>query len=162
MADLTYTTKGTIKRAATNASTGNGLAYSGKVLTGTTELAASASGSTFWMGRFPSNARVALHSDVYYDDLATSGSPTLDIGIGSVKSNITSDPDALNDGINLSSAASNARVVKDIANVGKALWEYVSGQTTDPGGELDIYGSIKDAATNAAGTVSWEIITFND
>lgn len=158
MTDIAYTYDATVRRSNTDVVTGNGSAYKGIVHTATIELAASASGSTVKIGRFPSNARIALHSDIYYDDLATSGSPTIDIGIGSVNSNITSDPDALNDGINVYTAASNARVVKDIANVGKQLWEYVNGQTSDPSGELDIYLSVKDAATNAAGTVSTEII----
>jgi hypothetical protein len=158
MSDINYTYNATIRRANTDVVTGNGSAYKGIIHTSTIELAASASGSTVKVGRFPSNARISLHSDIYYDDLATSGSPTIDIGVGSVDSNITSDPDALNDGLNASSAASNARIVKDIANVGKQLWEYVNGQTSDPGGELDIYLSVKDAATNAAGTISTEII----
>lgn len=163
MADISYTNKATQRRAANvGTAQGNGIAYKPYVHTSTIELAASASGTTVLLGRFPSNARISLHSDIYWDDLATSGSPTLDIGVGSVDGNVTSDPDALNDGLNLSSAASNARVVKDIANVGKKLYEYVSGQSTDPGGLLDIYASVKDAATNATGTISAEFLVYLD
>lgn len=162
MADITYTYNATVRRTNTDVVTGNGSAYKAIVHTATIELAASASGSTVKIGRFPSNARIALHSDMYWDDLATSGSPTLDIGVGPVDSNITADPDALNDGLNASSAAASARVVKDIANVGKQLWEYVSGQAIDPKGMLDVYVSVKDAATNATGTISTEILYVVD
>lgn len=161
MADITYTSEMTVRRANTDVVTGNGSAYKAIVHTATTELAASSDGDTVKVGRFPSNARIALHSDIYFDDLASSGAPTLDIGVGSVDSNVTSDADALNDGIDIT-AAGNSRVVKDIANVGKELWEYVNGQTSDPGGELDIYLSVVDAATNQAGTVSTEILYVID
>lgn len=161
MADISYTNTATERRNNTGIVAGIGSAYDAKVLTATVELAASASGVTTKIGRIPSNARIALHSDIYWDDLATSGSPTLDVGLGSVDSNITSDPDALTNGLALSSA-SNARIVNDIANVGKRAWEYVNGQTTDPGGELDIYATVKDAATNAAGTISAEIVYYLD
>ena len=161
MTDVSYTTDATIRRTNTGVVPGKGEAYNAKIHTFTTELAASASGSTLKVGRFPSNARIGYNSQIHWDDLATSGSPTLDIGVGSVDNNITEDPDALNDGL-AASATGTSRVVKDIANVGKQLWEYVNGQTSDPGGELDIYISVKDAATNAAGTISGEIITYLD
>jgi hypothetical protein len=94
MADISYTNTATERRNNTGIVAGIGSAYDAKVLTATVELAASASGVTTKIGRIPSNARIALHSDIYWDDLATSGSPTLDVGLGSVGSNITSDPDA--------------------------------------------------------------------
>ncbi len=163
MADISYTNKATQRRSVPIETVqGKGEAYRPFVHTSTIELAASASGVKTLLGRFPSNARIALHSDIYWDDLATSGSPTLDIGVGSVNGNVTSDEDALNDGLNLSSAASNARIVKDVANVGKRLWEFVNGQTTDPGGELDIYATVKDAATTATGTISAEFMVYLD
>jgi hypothetical protein len=163
MADLSYTNKATQRRNANiGTAQGNGIAYKPIVHTSTIELAGSASGTTVLLARVPSNARIGLHSDVYWDDLATSGSPTLDIGIGPVDGNVTADPDALNDGLNLSSAASSSRVVKDIANVGKQVWEYVNGQSNDPGGLLDIYVSVKDAATNATGTISAEFMLYFD
>ncbi len=163
MADLTYTNKATQRRSVPIGTVqGKGEAYRPFIHTSTIELAGSASGTTILLGRFPSNARIALHSAVYWDDLATTGSPTLDIGIGPVNGNVTADPDALNDGLNLSSAASSSRVVKDVANVGKRLWEYVNGQTTDPGGELDIYLSVVDAATTATATISAELSLYMD
>ena len=157
MADLTYTNYATVRRNATGTVPGKGDAANVKCVTATVELAASASGVTTKAVRVPSNARIAGNSTIYWDDLATSGSPTLDVGLGSVDSNVTSDPDALNDGLAASSAGSSA-VVKDVANYGKRAWEFVSGQTTDPCGELDVYVSVKDAATNAAGTVTVEML----
>lgn len=159
MADLSYTNDGTVRRnASQNTVAGKGDAANVKCVTATVELAASASGVTTKMVRIPSNARLAGNSTIYWDDLATSGSPTLDVGLGSVGSNVTSDPDALNDGLAVSSAAGSSAVVKDAANYGKRAWEFVNGQSTDPGGELDVYISVKDAATNAVGTVTVELL----
>lgn len=124
--------------------------------TATVELAAAASSSTVTFFKVPSNARILGASQVYWDDLATSGSPTLDIGLFAVNANVTSDDDALNDGLALSSASTGTRVVKDIANYGKRAWEFVSGQTTDPGGYLTVKGTVRDAATTATGTITAE------
>lgn len=156
MADITYTNNATIRKATKTAS-GKGEGAGVKVLPATIELAASSSGATVKFGTIPSNARLLGMGRIYNDDLATSGSPTLDIGLGSVDSNITSDPDALTNGIALSSATTTREVLADAANVGKYAWELVSGQTTDPKGLLDVYGTVKDAATTATGTVSLEL-----
>ncbi len=155
MADVSYDKKATIRKATGTAS-GKGEGANVKAHVSTIELAASASGTTVKFGEIPSVARLLGIGRVYNDDLATSGSPTLDIGIGSVDSNITSDPDAINDGIDLSSATTTREVVKDAADVGKQAWELVSGQSADPKGLLAIYGTVKDAATTASGTVSLE------
>jgi len=156
MADISYTNDATERRANTGLVLGKGEAGSPKVVVSTIELAASASGTTVKLARLPSNARILPMSTIYADDLATSGSPTLDIGVGSVDSNVTSDPDGLNDGIDISTG-STTRMVKEIANSGLPLWDFVSGQSEDPGGLLDVYASVKDAATNAAGTITAEI-----
>lgn len=120
----------------------------------TVEVAADASaGSVYTMARIPSNARIHGPSIVYFDDLASTGSPTIDIGLKAVADNITTDDDALNDGIGVSAAAGSARVVKDIANIGKMAWEF-AGASADPGGVVDVIVTIKDAATNTGGTIS--------
>lgn len=127
----------------------------------TTELAAAASSSTVAFFRIPTRARIAQASRVYSDDLATSGSPTLDIGLYAVNGNITSDDDALNDGLSLSAvstAGAGNFVIKDFANAGKYAWEYVNGQTSDPGGELLVKAVVRDAATTATGTITLEMI----
>jgi len=162
MTDITYTYTATERRDSQGAVFGKGDAANVKAVSVTVELASAAQNSTTFIKRIPSNARILGLSTVYFDDLASSGTPTMDIGLGSVDSNITSDPDALNDGINISSAAGSASLIKDIANYGKKAWEFVSGQTTDPSGSLDIYISIVDAASNATGTVTVELFYTTD
>jgi hypothetical protein len=155
-----FTYKATQRRADSNNAVGKGMACTPICLVATQEVAAAASSSTVSFGYIPSNARLLAASKVYNDDLATSGSPTLDIGLFAVNSNVTSDDDALTDGIALSSASTagvGAHVVKDFANAGKPAYLFVSGQTTDPGGLLEVKGTIRDAATNAAGTVTLEL-----
>lgn len=164
MADLTYTQKATERKASTGLVAGKGDAHTLKVLvTSTVELASVASGTTVRFGTIPSNARLSGLSRVYWDDLTTTGSPTLDIGLASVDANITSDPDALSNGHAVSSAdVEGALVLGNCADFGKRAWEFVNGQTTDPGGELDVYGSIVDAATVGTGTVTIELLGYID
>lgn len=131
--------------------------------TSTVEVAAAASAaSTYTMFRVPSSARILGASTVYFDDLASTGSPTIDIGFKAVDSNITTDVDALNDGIDVFTAASSAKLIKDISNYGKQAWEFVNGQTTDPGGFLDLTITILDAATNTGGTITAELFMTTD
>lgn len=114
--------------------------------------------STYLMARLPSNAVILGMSKLYGDDLASSGAPTLDIGLFNKEgeSFITDDDDALNDGISAAAAIDTA-VVKDIANYGKKLYEHVNGQTEDPKCELDIKLTLKDAAVNVGGTLTLEL-----
>lgn len=134
-----------------------GYAYSVKNLCATVELAASSSGDTVTFGRIPSNARILPSSRLYNDDLATSGSPTFDIGLINVNSNITDDPDAIGNGFALSSAGSDVVIISDVANAGLPAWDFVNGQTSDPGGEFIVRGVVKDAATTATGTVTLDV-----
>lgn len=158
MPDLTYTLKGTVRRNAADAVPGKGEATALKILTITRSVTARTANDTLKFVRLPSNARIHGLSKVFWDDLASSGAPTLDMGVASVNSNITSDADALTDGLDVAGSASSAALIKDHANYGKQLWEYVSGVTSDPGGLLDIYGSFVDAATNATGDVTLEVV----
>ena len=133
----------------------------------TIELAPSASGTVVdFKLRIPSSARIDLASSIMYDDLATSGAPTLDLGLYAVDGNITSDDDALNDGLTLTTAltyATRAPVIKDFANAGKQAWEYVSGVTADPGGFFDVKGVIRDAATiTNTGSITLDMKLYND
>lgn len=120
--------------------------------------AAAEANSTYFMGYVPSNAVILGQSEIAWDDLASTGAPTLDIGLQAVNANITSDPDALNDGLDCAGGAGSARVVKNIANYGKRAWQYVNGQTTDPKGDLGVYVSLVDAAANTGGTVTVEML----
>lgn len=149
----------TATRRGTNATASHGLGATMKVMTATVEVTAAASAtSTYTFFRIPSNARVHGTSRAWWDDLASTGSPTLDIGLFAVNSNVTSDADALNDGLDAATAnTTGVSLVKDIANYGKRAWEYVSGQTTDPGGSLDLKVSILDADTNTGGTVTLQL-----
>jgi len=161
--DITYTNLATERQAAQGLVAGKGEGQSvKKLICSTIELAASASGATVKLGTIASNARILPTGLIFNDDLATSGSPTLDLGLGSVDSNITSDPDAINNGLVASAATSTTSVMADLANAGKRAWEFVSGQTEDPGGELDVFLTVKDAATTDAGTVTVELYGYLD
>ena len=163
MADITYTYEATERKANAGLVPGKGDGQTVKALIcATLELAASASGTTVKLGSIPSNARLLPTGLIANDDLATSGSPTLDIGLGSVDSSVTSDPDALNNGLVLSSATANTTVISEFSNAGKRAWEFISGQTSDPGGVLDVYVTVKDAATTATGTLVAEIYGYFD
>lgn len=127
------------------------------------EVAAAASaGSIYRVARIPSGARILRGSIIQWDDLASTGSPTLDVGFQAVDANVTTDDDALNDGIDVATAAGSAALVKDHANWGLPAWDYVNGVSSDPGGFLDLIVSIKDAATNTGGTVSLSLVYATD
>jgi hypothetical protein len=115
--------------------------------------------STYHMARLPSNARILGISRIHWDDLATAGSPTLDIGVYNVgnASGITNDVDAINNGLDAATATTGAAFISGIENYGKKLYEFVNGQTSDPGGDLDIKLVLADAAVTTGGTVTCEI-----
>lgn len=152
----------TQRRSATDLSVGKGESCAVKNLTATIELAAASSGDTIDFGYIPSNARLLASSRIYKDDLATSGSPTLDVGLIAVDGNITSDVDAINDGIALSDTTTEVTFLKDFTNAGLPAWDFVNGQTTDPGGSLLVRGVVKDAATTATGTVTVDLYYILD
>lgn len=162
MADVTYTYKATELAGAQGLVPGKGEAATVKAQTTTVELAASTAGTTVKFGSIPSNARILGLSRVYWDDLATTGSPTLDIGLGSVDANITSATTTLSTGHALSTAdVAGEPLLDDIVNNGKRAWE-IAGASSDPGGAVDIYGTVLDAATTQTGTVSVEVYFKTD
>ena len=120
--------------------------------------AADSDTSTYLMARLPSNARILGLSRIHTDDLASAGAPTLDIGVfnRTGKTDITDDPDALNDGID-AATVTDVAVVKDIVNNGIRLWEHVASQTEDPDVDLDIKISLVDADVNVGGTITLEL-----
>lgn len=157
----TFTLTATERRANALNAASHGGAYNTKALVATVEVAASTTvGRTILFGHIPSNARPMMISKLYSDDLATSGSPTLDIGLANVKGNLANadDPDALTNAIAISSAVTGANLIADIANAGLEAWDYVASETSDPGGELAVYGSLVDAPVNAAGTITIEML----
>ncbi len=93
--------------------------------------------------------------------MATSGAPTLDIGL--VGPSFTYDDDVLNDGLDLATAntTTGARLIKDIANIAKPLWQ-LAGLTADPDEIWTIKAVIRDAAVIAGGTLSTDLIYSED
>lgn len=128
------------------------------ILDSTVAAAAAASAaSVYTMARIPSNARIHGLSTVAFDDLASTGSPTLDFGLKAVDGNITTDDDCLNDGVDCATAAGTAKLVKSHENYGKRAWEYTA-ETADPGGLLDVIVTIKDAAVNTGGDITLTLV----
>ncbi len=159
MSDVSYTLKADLRRKSAIVP-GPGDAANLKFLTATKSVTARTANNTMKMMSIPSNARIAGISRVHWDDLASTGSPKLDIGLAPVNDAanlVTADPDALNDGLDLATAAGNAAVIKDHANYGKQAWEHISGLTADPGGLLDVYVSFVNANTNTTGDVTLEL-----
>lgn len=127
-----------------------------KLLPITVEVSAAASAtSTYALGRLPSNARFTEQTKVYFDDLASTGSPTIDIGIRYISTAgvSTFDDDALKADVDVATAAGSTTILADIANYGKRLWE-IAGLSEDPMCNVDLVMTIKDAATNTGGTVT--------
>ena len=119
--------------------------------------AAAAAGSTYTLAYIPSHAIIFGSSKLYFDDLASTGSPTLDIGVAPLRTgDFTADPDALNDGIDCATAAGSASLIKSIANYGKRLWQ-IAGLTEDPKCDMAVYVSLLDAAANTGGTLTMEV-----
>lgn len=151
------------RRAASLIATSHGGAYGKKNLTATIELAAQATfPHTIEFGHIPSNARIAGSSKVYWDDLATA-TTTLDLGLGAVNGNLVNadDPDALNSGLDVTSAGS-ADAISDHANFGLQAWDYVASETTDPGGELKVYATVADALTTGTGSITLSLDYYID
>lgn len=160
MADNQATRKGADINDAVD---GSGTKGTVKALVSTIELAASSSGDTVDFGKIPSNARILAVSKVYWDDLATSGSPTLDIGLKTyINNDVTADPDALANGLDVTSASSGALTAVTTGALGDPAWDYINGVSSDPGGVFEVYGSIKDAATTQTGTVEVEILYYDE
>jgi len=118
--------------------------------------------STYHLARLPSNAVILPSSTIYFDNVGGSGA-TADIGVYAVDGNLANadDVDAINDGISIATAGS-ASVIKDFATSATALWAYVNGETSDPGGLLDIKVAVLDAAVDAAGQIALELFYVVD
>jgi hypothetical protein len=120
--------------------------------------AADTASSTYLMARIPSNAIIAPSSTLYWDDLTTTGSPTVDIGVYNLSGNsdFTDDPDALSNGHDVTSAG-NAGVLggaANIANYGLPVWDHINGVTADPGKDVDIKVKLVDANVVGGGTMT--------
>jgi hypothetical protein len=155
MADQTATER----RSHLLSAVSHGGAYEVINLTSTIEFAAGATGRTINFGHIPSNARLQGSCRLYYDDMSNAGAPTLDIGIGAVNGNLANadDVDAIGNGFTLATAANDKVMISDIANFGLPAWDLVASETSDPGGELKVYGTLLDAATTVVGTITAEM-----
>lgn len=121
-------------------------------------LADDSTNSTYLVARLPSNARIFGSSKISHDALGAT-TATFDIGVFNTSSYsyITNDVDAINDGI-VCSTAGTKDFIKDRANWGKRLWEFVNGVTSDPKCDLDIKLTLLDAnLSTGAGTVTIEV-----
>lgn len=148
--NLTATGAGT-----TSAVGSHGLADTVKYDSTTVEVSASASASsTYALHRVPSGARITAASKLYWDDLATAGSPTLDIGVSGPS--FTYNDALLNDGLDAASAGTGSIIIKTIDNYGKPLWE-LAALTSDPGEVWTVKVKIKDADVTTGGTLRSEL-----
>lgn len=159
MSAVSYTLKSTVRRAAADAVPGKGEAASLKILAATRSCTSRTTNDTLKFVTLPSNARIHALSRVHWDDLASTGSPTLSLGVAPTtdpSNAITASATCLNSGLDLATATNAAALLGDHANAGKTLWELL-GLTSDPGVMLDIYGTFAAANTNTTGDVTLEV-----
>lgn len=99
--------------------------------------------SRIYLGKLPSSAIILPMSTLYHG--ALTGVSDFDIGLE--RDGTTISLDGLANGLNLTSAGSKG-VVAALAtgSIGKRLWE-VLGLANDPGGEYDLVGTFKAAAS---------------
>jgi len=151
----------TERRASLLQATSHGGAYGVKNLTSTVEVTvATSTGDTINFGYIPSNARILGNSRLYWDDMATTGAPTMDLGLAAVNGNLAQadDPDALSNGHAMATATpTGAGAVAPIENFGLPAWDLVASETADPGGMLKVYGTMLDAVTTQTGTATLEL-----
>ena len=133
---------------------GTGAEKKSRVATVEVTAAASAT-STYDFFAIPSDAIIrSIH--IRTDDLASTGSPTVDLGLFHDDLANDGDDNALLDGVDVT-AAVDSITYAPIANPNQRAWEYVNGQTTDPNQDLMVRATIQDAATNTGGTMTLEI-----
>ena len=150
----------TERRSHLLAAVSHGGAYDVKNLCATVEVTvATTVGQTMSFGHIPTNARVLGASTLYWDAMATTGSPAFDIGLAAVKGNLANadDPNALSDGNVVTSAGTGTTMPADIANIGLPAWDLVASETSDPGGALEVTGVFTDAVIESTGTVTVDL-----
>jgi len=114
--------------------------------------AGASAGSTYFCFRLPSNTRISGNIARWKGD-GTSWSTsayTVNLGIFGIDGNITDDDDAFQSVTTTGGAnfSTDTIVINDSANYGKELWEFVNGQTEDPGGFLEIVVTLKSNVDN--------------
>lgn len=124
-----------------------------KHLCSTQEIASGDSAtSTMKFGSIPSNARISRNSVLDHD--AITSTTSFDIGLGKTVSGVytAQSVNCLLAASDIHLAGSKALSAIDIASLPLPAWQ-VAGYSADPGGRLDVVGTINVAAT-AAGTVT--------
>jgi hypothetical protein len=122
----------------------------------TVEVTAAASAtSTYDFFVLPSDA-IIRSIKIETNDLASTGSPTVDVGLFHADLANGGDDNALLDGVDVTSAV-NSVTGPPIAAPEQRAWDYVASQTTDPNRDLTVRATIKDADTNTGGTMTLEI-----
>ncbi len=123
----------------------------------TLEVDAAASvNSTYLLARVPANAYPLPQSRLYWDDLSTSGSPVLKLGLFGAQ--ISDDDNAFWTDLDVAQAGSGTALIGDIADIGRPFWAFVAGQASDPGGELDIMATLAGADVTGGGTLSLSLL----
>jgi hypothetical protein len=81
------------------------------------------------------------------------------LGLAAVDGNLANadDPNALYDAGDVTSASTGTVFPTAIETLGLPAWDFVASETTDPGGDLSVYGSLVDAPINKAGTVTLDL-----
>lgn len=162
MTDVNYTTKATIRRAAADTIIGKGDGPNLKIVSATKSLASPAQNSTHRFQRLPSNARLHSLSRIYWGDLASSGSPTLSVGLASVNNNFgAAQATALTSSLDAATATPTGAMLTAHTNSGKTLWE-LAGLSEDPGGLIDIYVTIAAAAANLTADITIDAVVSFD
>lgn len=160
MADVNYTLRSNLRKAAPGTVPGKGEGNSLKIVTATRSVTNRTANDTIRFATLPSNARLHAMSRIHWDDLASTGSPTLSLGIAPVNdpmNAITAVNNCLNSGLDLATATNNAAVLGDHANSGRMLWELL-GLAADPGTMMDVYGTVLAAGTNTTGDITTDLV----
>lgn len=92
------------------------------------------------------------------DDLATTGSPTIDVGLFHADLASGGDDNALLDGLDVATGALSTITYDPIGVPGQEAWDYVASQTTDPNQMLTVRATLQDAACDSGGTMTLTII----
>ena len=127
--------------------------------------AAATVASTYDFGLIPPDAIICYFASGFSnDDLATTGSPTMSLGLfgenGSLSDlGYSDDVTAIRSGIALSSAGASTRLISDIANVNKPVWQLISGVSLSKPvrGALRVKGTLAAADCDTGGTILLEL-----
>jgi hypothetical protein len=133
-----------------------------RVAIDTVEVTAAASaGSTYDLGRLPSNAIIITTlSKLHFDDLGTTTS-TLKVGLFGVNDSTNDDDNILQTTMDPTSAGSAAVGPIGIANYGKTVWELLTF-TSDPGGMFDVRVTVVTGGQSVGGTLTLEMVYVVD